>query len=659
MEEQGKRLFLAVVIAFVIMMGWSYLFPPEAPDETAGQDQAGEVSGAESATTATADEDDRRKPTLRGDDRRKPRPADADSDGSSADERPAEERYEFKFEKFQAEFTSYGGALRSWTLLGDKYRVDDSGGELVQLDLVQTSDEELLPFRIGFDDFDLIPDESVWEAQKKSDTEIEFRWAYTAESEEGAPTTLFEIVKSYRLDPDNLLLELTVDVKNINAGDEKLSLLVSLYGYQDPSTADEGGGWFAMVDASWRAACLVDNSVETIPLSELTTVPTQKAGPVQWVGLSHGYFLVAAAPQLEGASDFACRLSKLSSAPGVMRTDLVFPALSMEAGDPPMRRTLVAYLGPKYLDRFESIAQSRAIDPGFTESIDFGWFGVVSRPLLWLLQMFYSLVGNWGIAIIFLTIVVKLMTLYWTTKSMRSMKKMSHLRPKIEALQKKYKDDRQRQQVEMMNLYKAHGVNPMAGCLPMLLQMPIWFALYRMLMAAAELYHEPLIVGWINDLTAPDPTYVLPVFVIIMMFFQAKLSPTTADSTQQKIMMYGLPLSFGVFSFFLPSGLTLYILTNTILTTIHQFWMNRTDPDRVVPVAKNSDASSSDKATASAKASSKAAKAVASAASSDDDDDDAGQDASASGSTSSKPSGRSGGKGKRGGKKRGGKSRRR
>jgi YidC/Oxa1 family membrane protein insertase len=129
-----------------------------------------------------------------------------------------------------------------------------------------------------------------------------------------------------------------------------------------------------------------------------------------------------------------------------------------------------------------------------------------------------------------------------------------------------------------MNLYKANKVSPLAGCLPMLLQMPIWFALYRTLMVAAELYQAPFIPGWIDDLTAPDPYYALPIALMGMMFVQAKLSPTTADSTQQKMMMYGLPLVFGVFGFFFPAGLTLYIFTNTCMTALHNVWMNRTEP---------------------------------------------------------------------------------
>jgi YidC/Oxa1 family membrane protein insertase len=196
---------------------------------------------------------------------------------------------------------------------------------------------------------------------------------------------------------------------------------------------------------------------------------------------------------------------------------------------------------------------------------------------LWLLLKFHEAVGNWGIAIILITFVVKVLTLYWTTKSMRSMKAMAALAPQMKVLQEKYADDKQRQQAETMALYKQHNVNPVAGCLPILLQMPIWIALYRMLSSAGELYLQPFIPGWIDDLTATDPYYVLPGLLVVTMFLQARLQPATADSRQQKFLQYGMPLMFGVMSFFFPSGLTIYIFTNTVLSALHSIYMNKFD----------------------------------------------------------------------------------
>jgi YidC/Oxa1 family membrane protein insertase len=570
MEDQGKRLMLAVVIAFAIMMAWTYFFPtePTPPEgEQATQTTPGQPGTPEPPKPTARTDGGAPAPTAPG-----PTPGVTEIGAPRAGERGPERLETFEFDSFRAVFTNYGAALKSWELKGEKYRVEE-GGTPHQLDLVRTRDEGMLPFRIGFEGGALVPEQTEWQVERKSDTEVAFTWSYVDEK----GTRLFDLVKTYRLYPRDYLVELTVSVKNLAADSQNLSLILSLFGHQDPA-ASSGRGWMGNVDTSWKTACYIGDELEVAGLKELDEGPRQRIGNVHWAGLTQSYFLMAASPALEDKAQATCRLTLVPQQSGVLRADIVFPPVKLSAGDPALSESVTAYLGPKSLDELEAVAGKIGRDPAFGAAIDLGWFGFLARPLLWLLQFFYSVVGNWGLSIVLLTVVVKLATLYWTTKSMRSMKQMAKLKPKIEAIQKKYPEDRQRQQVEMMNLYKAHGVNPMAGCLPMLLQMPIWFALYRMLMTAGELYRAPLIPGWINDLTATDPFYILPIVLVGMMFLQAKLSPTTADSAQQKIMMYGLPLTFGFFSFFLPSGLTLYILTNTVLTTLHQLWMNRTDP---------------------------------------------------------------------------------
>jgi YidC/Oxa1 family membrane protein insertase len=217
------------------------------------------------------------------------------------------------------------------------------------------------------------------------------------------------------------------------------------------------------------------------------------------------------------------------------------------------------------------------------DAVDLGWFAVLARPMLFLLKMFHGWIGNWGIAIILLTILVKLLTLYWTTKSMRSMKAMSKLKPEMDKIREKFPEDKQRQNLEMMNLYKTHKISPFGGCLPMLLQMPVWLALYRTLSASAEIYRAPF-AGWIQDLTAPDPLYILPVALTGLMFLSARITPAAVDSQQQKIMQYMMPIMFGFFSLIFPAGLALYMFTNTLLGMVHQLYMNRTDvvPPKVV-----------------------------------------------------------------------------
>lgn len=613
MEDQGKRLLLAFVIAMAIMMAWSYLFPPEPPPERdeSSQTEPGDGKQGEPALP---------KPALRP---VEPAPGGqaAEIGAPRATERGPEQLETFEFPNVRAVFTTYGGALASWELRGDKYQVEEDG-KTRQLDMVRTQGETRLPFRIGFQGLDLVPAESEWRAERKSDREISFTWTYEAE-QNGQPVVLFDIVKTYRLQPEDYLLELTVSVTNRNASDQTLAMILSLFGYQDPA-ADEGSRWLGQANMAWQSACLVNDELELAGVPELSETPRQSAGWVRWGGFAHSYFLVAAAPWFDEKAQLGCRMSLVRDLAGGMQVDIVFPEFRVGAGDPPMMQTVTAYLGPKHLAALEQLPAKLGRDPGFQDAVHVPWYAILARPMLTLLQIFHGLISSWGLAIVMLTITVKLATLYWTTKSMRSMKQMAKLRPKIEILQKKYKDDRQKQQVEMMNLYKAHGVNPMAGCLPMLLQVPIWMSLYEMLRTAAELYHEPFIPGWIDDLTAADPYFIMPVVLIGMMFLQAKMSPTTVDSMQQKIMMYGLPLMFGTFSLFLPSGLTLYILTNTVLTLLHQLWLNRTDPTQPI----KGDVAATAKSAAS---SAGAGKAAGKAAVRDDNDGEPAETAGAKG----------------------------
>jgi len=196
-------------------------------------------------------------------------------------------------------------------------------------------------------------------------------------------------------------------------------------------------------------------------------------------------------------------------------------------------------------------------------SVDFGIFGIISVPILRCLQWFYKYFPNYGVAIILLTLLIRMLLFPLSYTSFKSMKKMQKIQPELQALKEKYKDDQARMQKETMELFKNAGANPLGGCLPMLLQMPIFFAFYRVLYGAVELVEAPFF-AWITDLSIKDPFYVLPVFMTIAMFAQQKLTPTTtADPTQKKIMMF-MPLIFGFIMKDLPAGLNLYIAVSTI-----------------------------------------------------------------------------------------------
>lgn len=207
-------------------------------------------------------------------------------------------------------------------------------------------------------------------------------------------------------------------------------------------------------------------------------------------------------------------------------------------------------------------------------AVDFGFWGILAVPILRGLQFFYEFIPNYGISIIFLTIIIRLITFPLQYKSFKSMKKMQLLQPELAKLKEKYKDEPQKLQQETMTLFKKSGANPLGGCLPMLMQMPVFFAFYKVLYSAVELVDAPFI-GWIHDLSIKDPYFILPVLMTVTMFLQQKLTPSaSADPSQQKIMM-AMPIVFGFIMKDLPAGLVLYIFISTLLGILQQLFVNK------------------------------------------------------------------------------------
>ncbi len=241
------------------------------------------------------------------------------------------------------------------------------------------------------------------------------------------------------------------------------------------------------------------------------------------------------------------------------------PILFVE-GSPTL--TLGGYVGPK---EYETL---KAIHPELTDVIEYGFFTFIAKPMFRALLALYHWIGNWGWAIVALTIIIRIILFPLTLKGMLSMQKLKDLAPKIKEIQQKYKGDPQKLNAHMMQLYKKYKVNPMGGCLPMLIQIPIFFAIYRVLLNAIELKGAPWIL-WITDLSSKDPYYVLPVLMGLTMFIHQKITPTTiTDPMQKKIFTY-LPIVFTFFFLTFPAGLTLYWFTNNILSIIQQLIVNK------------------------------------------------------------------------------------
>jgi YidC/Oxa1 family membrane protein insertase len=316
-----------------------------------------------------------------------------------------------------------------------------------------------------------------------------------------------------------------------------------------------GDGFIGLIGS----ASLVDGKVE----KETPDLELERKGSVQWVALQDKYFLSVLMPQGASAALAKKEGDKLVSA-GVR-----LPASGARTTD------LQLYAGPKEYDTL------RSLNVGLEETIDFGWFifgswsvvKAVAKPIFYVLRFINEYTHNYGVTIILLTMGIKMLFVPLQYKSYKSMKQMQLVQPKVLALQEKYKDDRDKLNKELIKLYRDHKVNPVGGCLPMVLQMPVFVALFNILYMTIDLRQAPF-VGWITDLSVQDPYYVLPIIMGATMVIQQKITPTTMDPTQAKIMLV-LPVFMTFLFVNFPAGLVLYWLTNNVLTIGQQVVTDR------------------------------------------------------------------------------------
>ena len=283
-----------------------------------------------------------------------------------------------------------------------------------------------------------------------------------------------------------------------------------------------------------------------------------------WIGMIEHYFVAAWLPPAEKVSRqfYTTKLDNGLYTAGVRYADGAVPP----GGSGVVQAKL--YVGPQDQDALARLA------PGLDLVVDYGIFTIIAAPLFWLLKWLHSLIGNWGWAIIVMTVMIKGAFFPLNAASARSMGKMKIVAPKMKALQEQYANDKQQLQVKMMELYRQEKINPLGGCLPILVQIPVFIALYWVLLSAVELRHAPWI-GWIHDLSAPDPWFILPVIYAVTAYLQVRLSPTPiSDPVQAKVMQF-MPVAFSIMFLFFPAGLVLYWLINNLLQIAQQWQMNR------------------------------------------------------------------------------------
>lgn len=375
------------------------------------------------------------------------------------------------------------------------------------------------------------------------------------------------VLRHYIFDDKNFSLQHEIEFKNNDTKPRTLSFdLVMAEGGLKP----QASSFLAPSPSDFGIVCHHGGKKERLTFEELKEKTYAFAGPVEYFAFDKQYFLVAtalkSAEQGRGVSVSVTGSDKDEAGFGVSMS-LQHEPITLAVGESKSVQ-FVSYLGPKQLDLLKAAGHD------LEENINFGWFGVISRPMLWLLNQIYAFVGNFGWAIIILTLLLKALTFPLTQKSFVSMQQMKKYQPDIKALQKKFAHDKVQLSQKQMEFYKEKGINPMAGCLPMLIQMPIWFALYQMLYNSVELYQQPFF-AWVQNLTAPDPYYILPAAMGISMFVQTMFQPAPEDQPQMKYVMYGMPFFLTFVMLKMPAGLALYMFVNNILTIFQQIYIKR------------------------------------------------------------------------------------
>ncbi|MFP1736782.1 membrane protein insertase YidC [Lonsdalea quercina] len=386
-----------------------------------------------------------------------------------------------------------------------------------------------------------------------TDGQSELRIPLTYTDANGATFT-----KTFVLKRSDYALGVEYGVNNASAQPLELTLFGQLKQSIDlPSHRDTGSSNFALHTYRGAAFSSSDEKYKKYSFSDMKeslNIVTQGG----WVAMLQQYFATAWVPQANSNNTFySANLGNGQAAIGFKAAPVVVQPGSQQQ----LQATL--WVGPEIQDKMAAVA------PHLDLTVDYGWLWFISQPLFKLLKFLHGFIGNWGFSIIAITFIVRGIMYPLTKAQYTSMAKMRMLQPKLQAMRERIGDDKQRMSQEMMALYKAEKVNPLGGCFPLLIQMPIFLALYYMLMGSVELRHAPFAL-WIHDLSAQDPYYVLPILMGLTMFFIQKMSPTTVtDPMQQKIMTY-MPVIFTVFFLWFPSGLVLYYIVSNLVTIAQQ-----------------------------------------------------------------------------------------
>ena len=377
---------------------------------------------------------------------------------------------------------------------------------------------------------------------------------------ETEPQSGSRTIKRYRFTRGSYVVEVSQEVRN--TGTEPLSPFAYYKLIRDDKSPRGDSQW---VPTFTGIAVYTDkDKYRKIAYSDVAKGKASLPKDVQdgWIGMVQHYFVSAWLPPATLTREFYAR----SLGDNLFEAGVIVPAGTAAPGAT-TTSTMLLYAGPQEQDKLAVLA------PGLDLTVDYGWLTIIAVPLFWVLANIHDWVKNWGVAIILLTVLIKLVFFPLSAASYRSMAKMRVMAPKLQKLKEVHGDDRQKLHQAMVELYKTEKINPLGGCLPIVVQIPVFIALYWVLLGSVEMRQAPFML-WIKDLSAQDPYYVLPVLMGISMIIQTRLNPEPPDPVQAKIMKI-MPIAFSVFFFFFPAGLVLYWLVNNILSIAQQWAINR------------------------------------------------------------------------------------
>ncbi len=456
--------------------------------------------------------------------------------------------------------------------------INTAGGNILQVDLLahgKDSDHPEIPFRLMMDQYPRfvaqtgIKGARNTNAQDYPDHQVRFvteqKEFLLAEGEQelriplvwaDAPQGL-RVTKTYVFHRDSYKVDVEYQIENRTDSTWK----GGVYGQLLRNNVERGSEQFFLYTYTGGAYYTTEEKFQKIDFDEIGDGELNRPTEKGWVAMLQHYFLGAVVPDQQKSPT----LYSYSPAMGEYAIGAMLPAVTVAAGET-NTLSMQLFVGPKDQARLTKIAE------GLDLSVDYGWLTFLSKPLFWVLQQIQTVVVNWGVAIILLTLLIKIAFYWLSAKSYRSMARMKKLQPRLTSLKEKFGSDRQKMSEAMMKIYREEKVNPMGGCLPILVQIPVFIALYWVLLESVEMRQATFL--WIGDLSEKDPLFILPLVMGGSMLIQYKLNPAPMDPMQQKVMM-ALPVIFTVFFAFFPAGLVLYWTVNNVLSIAQQWYITR------------------------------------------------------------------------------------